>query len=60
MDTSIKQKAETKEETRTVLAYKCTTDGKFFAYYKKPKCRHCLPVYDQSEIDAVPQNDWRD
>ena len=60
MDTSIKPKAEPKEETRIPLAYKCTTDGKFFTYYKNPKCKYCLPVYDQAEIDAVSQDAWRD
>ena len=44
---------EKKEEEKTPLAYKCTSDGKTWVMFKNKRCRYCLPIFDESEVESL-------
>ena len=35
---------------KRILAWKCSIDGKYYAYFDRKKCRYCIPVYDKEEL----------
>jgi len=35
---------------KPVLAWKCTTDGKFWKVSGEKKCEYCLPIYNKHEL----------
>lgn len=45
MDISIK-KSKT-QSVKKIIAWKCSTDGKYFAVFPEKRCRYCQPVYEE-------------
>lgn len=37
---------------RPPLAWKCSSDGIHYAAFTKKRCKFCLPMYEQKELDS--------
>ncbi len=52
MDTRIK-KPQAIGIPKEPIGWKCSADGKHFVASTQKKCKYCLPIYEQAELNKL-------